>query len=498
MVFVQTKRKALGFIFLLFLLSIMIRLPTLNRPLSDHHEFNTAVILICLESWEAGGGASQFSFVPVLNYQNEGDRNYQSILSDKKGNTVYISFGPGWYILPALVSKFFAISASPLFLQVLNLCLHFISCVLIFFIIVKLYKERYVSNYIPHLIGTGIFIFSPELLWFMGNGYVTCGVAIPFILLATLFSLPLFLKPGSIMPGKLLLASLSLVIAIYCDWSAVFVAASFSIAALIHSRKNKNYLVVSLAYGAAVLLSIGLMILQFASYLGLDQTLRILTERFIFRSYGNDGHGPFFLPGWFSWFLLSRHFSILLAIIVSVIFLMRTRKHYYFLSSQAIRLFKILLAAFLCHNLVLLNWSAGHDFSVMNYSILLAITGGTLIYEAFPRYLTKILTLTLLLSIGEYYYFNRPGTYSRKGIRYDGYQSLGESLKKIADPKEIVFMNIETAPQITYYAKHGHRYAKNYEESVRIFRSASQEQAIWVEQKDFKIVQYRRLIKKQP
>ncbi len=128
----SSRKNALLIVFGLFVISVLVRLPTLNRPLSDHHEYNTAVILIGLESWQQAGGAAAFHFTPLLNYQDEGDRWYDSTLAYKNGNTVYITFGPGWYVFPWAVMKLLNVGPSPLFLQILNLLLHLFSCIILF------------------------------------------------------------------------------------------------------------------------------------------------------------------------------------------------------------------------------------------------------------------------------------------------------------------------------------------------------------------------------
>ncbi|MBL4862252.1 MAG: hypothetical protein JKY09_04435, partial [Crocinitomicaceae bacterium] len=48
----------------IFVLSVVVRIPNLNRPLSKHHDFVTAISLRVLQVWDAEGG-STFGYSPV-------------------------------------------------------------------------------------------------------------------------------------------------------------------------------------------------------------------------------------------------------------------------------------------------------------------------------------------------------------------------------------------------------------------------------------------------
>jgi len=94
---------AYGIIILLFAVSVIIKLPHLNRPLSKHHEFNPAVVLICIDNWNQNGGPSYTGYTPVFNYSNEGDLYLpinKGMVHDAKGNSIYLSFGSGFFRMP--------------------------------------------------------------------------------------------------------------------------------------------------------------------------------------------------------------------------------------------------------------------------------------------------------------------------------------------------------------------------------------------------------------
>ncbi|MEJ0083849.1 MAG: hypothetical protein WDM78_23550 [Puia sp.] len=131
------RKRALGLLFLLFILSIFIRLPNLNRPGSKHYEFNTAVVMINIISWRQNGGGGQLNYTPVINFQHAGDKLPPNNLNiDKAGNTVYLSYGPGMFIIPYFFYQWLKLPAIPVYLEILNLIFH-LSCIILLFYSVR-------------------------------------------------------------------------------------------------------------------------------------------------------------------------------------------------------------------------------------------------------------------------------------------------------------------------------------------------------------------------
>src|SRR5436190_14555087 len=83
----------------IFLLSVVVRIPTLDRPLSKHHEFCTAVSLRVLQIWDEAG-IKTYHFNPVMTYPNAADKfinNFASAsgkMMDAGGNFYYVSHPP--------------------------------------------------------------------------------------------------------------------------------------------------------------------------------------------------------------------------------------------------------------------------------------------------------------------------------------------------------------------------------------------------------------------
>lgn len=79
------------FILTIWIVSLVIVMPNLGRPLSKHHEYNAAMVLMGVEAWMEKGGPGWSGYTPLLNYTHEGDLfiNYRStLLLDRKGNNI--------------------------------------------------------------------------------------------------------------------------------------------------------------------------------------------------------------------------------------------------------------------------------------------------------------------------------------------------------------------------------------------------------------------------
>src|SRR5579871_5317879 len=110
-------------IILLFLLSVLVRVPDLNRPLSKHHEFCTAVSLRIMQIW-ADSGVTSYHFNPIMSYTGAANKyiNNQTLSDpDTGGNEYYKSYPPGGYLLPYFIFTVLHIYPDVLPIQIYNL-----------------------------------------------------------------------------------------------------------------------------------------------------------------------------------------------------------------------------------------------------------------------------------------------------------------------------------------------------------------------------------------
>ena len=114
-------------------LLLIVRIPHFNRPLSKHHDFNNAVMLINAASWQQGGGGASFWFTPLMNFQGEQNKLLErGPHIDTNSNHTYISYGPGFFMLPYFVFQALHIPPSPAVLELLNILLGLATMLLLY------------------------------------------------------------------------------------------------------------------------------------------------------------------------------------------------------------------------------------------------------------------------------------------------------------------------------------------------------------------------------
>jgi hypothetical protein len=485
----MTRAKALIYLVVFFILSVLIRIPNLNRPLSKHHEYNTAVILIGIESWEQGGGAAVFNFVPLLNYQQKGDYSpMKGPHIDSKGNHVYLSFGPGWYVIPYLFFKLFNLPPVPLSLQILNLLINAFTIFTLFLLLERLWAHHLSKQKYPAILISCIaFLFSPNILWFLGNGYVCTGIMLPFVLMALFFFVDMFTGSRRINLLNLSILFLLGVVIIYIDWFGVFLYGSMGMLSLFFARLNRRMVWVGFASGLSVIAGISFIMLQFASYIGFDQLFHYWGSRFEERSVlTENNHFARLLRGIPPHFITS-YFPILLLLIFLLI--IRIKKG----GSPLLIIEKVFIAlcvmALIPFNAVFLEWTSEHDFSIIPYSILFSFLTGVFILHMNPFFKTAIpVLLLLLLSITQYYIINKPGPVSQNGTPYRTEMDLGNQIKNMSLPRYTLFTNLPTSPLMEYYAKRKLIFMRDKDAARDFVKEYRMDEGLWLEGRDGRIV----------
>src|ERR1043165_5917393 len=160
-------KRTLPLLFGIFLLSSDLRLPQLNRPLSKHHEFCTAISLRIMQIWY-DNGIAKYGYNPVMTFNNPADKfinnsaNASGKMIDKEGNYYYVSHPPFAYYFPFALFKLVHIRPDVLPLQILNLIFHFISGLFVYFTVCLLSFSRARNlPYRPGVVAFIIYIFLP-------------------------------------------------------------------------------------------------------------------------------------------------------------------------------------------------------------------------------------------------------------------------------------------------------------------------------------------------
>ncbi|MFK7908013.1 MAG: hypothetical protein AB8B69_22980, partial [Chitinophagales bacterium] len=296
----------------LLLLSILIRLPNLDRPISKHHEFCTALALVTFDIWN-DKGAAEFHYSPVTNYQNPPDLsiNNGTVPFIKNGTHYYLSHPPLGFWLPYYSFKLLGLAHSNLHLQLFNLLFHLLATLCVFSISRMLLKEDSLQNQIlsPSIIAAGIYLFSPAMLWY------GCNVYFSDIFVNQLFVISIWAilkskkvenaffqnKNSKTLSSKLyvnlLMVSILVLATMLTEWIGYFLVVSMGFYALLQFFKTPNQTAkryYALQIGSIFLVGIagmGITFFVYSDILGAEAFLQYLKQRFLTRTGQLDGNG---------------------------------------------------------------------------------------------------------------------------------------------------------------------------------------------------------------
>lgn len=459
----------------LFLISVAIRIPNLDRPVSKHHEFNTAFFLIPMEIWNEEG-ISKHGFLPPYNYYNDNDKYIEEPISiphgNKNGTYYYLSFPSLSYVAPYVLFQTLQIDPSPLSLQLFNLALHFLLCWLLYKILRKFFLP------IHTFIGVSLYLFSPGTLWFHGNGY-THHIFATFLLVCTLYFLIRIVVDQKDNLQSYLLFSGSLFLLLLSEWiGVVFIVALCSAFLLFKNlRVHWKVLPISIATGT---LAGGLLIYQYSTFIGWEQYIAYQMDRFAYRStLINDTYSILDqLFAWAKWSFVSYSAWLILIITLAVLLILRRKRPRNKVNPALKALLFITATMILSYHFLFMEFTLSHDYSVIYDGLFWALSISTLTWmvNLNRKWVTPIITVVFVLGTAQYYYINRPGSMGQNGDRYSIYKDIGERIKRTSSPDETIFISgfnqsvDPNNPQIMYYAKRNFKPVASIEEAEEFLR----------------------------
>lgn len=486
--------RPLAILFIFFFISVIVRLPNLNRPLSKHHELNAALVLINAEEWN-NKTAAFYKYVPVHSYHQPGDDVYNERSKEGYKYLVNVSFGALWYIMPYQFFRLLHQEPSPLLLQVLNLLLHLVTVVLIYHLSLYSFKSEHKGSQ-KALLTSVFYMFSPSPLWFHGNGYVHEVAVLPFIYGAIL--LYISIRQGN--SFKLYPFLLSIIIAgICCDWLMCFVAAAMFMITLTDYIKQRlsSHLYLLTLITCGVLGGLLITFWQFSAFMGAGNYFDGLLSRFLLRGIKGSAEGGGLSKGTgiVSFYFLGYGLQIPL-VIFSSLFITSFKKHFF--GNTRLKNF-ILIASVVClfHHLLFWGFSNIHDYAVIKAGIIICLLSTIAISSMHGRKIKiAAILIVILLNTGIYYYINPPGIYAANGQPYSYFKDLGEQIKTVAKPGDYIFIDTpEMSLLLTYYSKRFYRNVKDLNEAQLFFKSLPGKNALYFHTSNFKFVHYTRLKK---
>ena len=452
----KASQQTILILLFLFLISVLVRLPLLNRPLSKHHEFCTAVALRIMASWEENG-IKNLRYKPATNFGRTEDKfinNYASAsgkMIDAQGNYYYVSHPPLAYYIPFGIFQLFGIKVDVLPLQVFHLFIHFLCGIGVFLIISNLYPKEYELN-IPAIVAYAVYLFNPATLWFQSNVYMSdMMVQLPFVF-AVLVCTKMLLYEHHLLKRAVVLLLLCFAM-VYTSWLGIF----FCIAAVILIFRGKLFFslaIIEILF-TAVVLGAGIAFLQYSKIAGLDNFKEELSCRFLQRSsFHGWQHFLSSIVGIIKNYIFNyAALYVMLIVAAATVYVVRKRIRMGAIlrNVMAISVLPIVLL-----HLVLSDYS-GHDFTVLYAALPFSIFAGFLTERLYQHVNTKhilvVCGLFLLLNVGQFYFVNRPGAISQSGERYEIAMNEGLFIKQHTTADEIVFaLNYKPSPEAIWYA----------------------------------------------
>jgi len=474
-------------VLVIFGLSVCVRIPQLIRPVSHHHESISALELVTIISWQQAGGPARLNYIPAANYQQPGDKKIANNYNvDKNGNEIYISYGTGWNLLPYYVFTLLHLAPTPLALRVLNICVGLVSCLLLFRLML-LVLENNPRKYTAAAIASIAFLFTPGTLWYFGNVYVNCSVAIPFII-AFLYCLTrMLLHPQTIRVPGIVLLFLLVICLLSIDWIGAFLAFTSTILLLTRIKKNKLLAYPLTAIVLGTLAGFGLIIWQFVSYLGPAMAWNNLSYKFRIRTLRSSEGLLHPITATLTHFATAS--LPLIGLLAMAWLAARVHKKDVSPGNNTRLLYIILLPALVLYNGCFLSWTRFHEFSILYYTILFAIAAGSWLPQVWSPKKTRFAMIAFIsLTVVEYYLVNPPGNKSLNGEAYNVYQELGAAIAQKAAPGQAVFMNLSLLPPAVFYAKRNINYAASLAEAKKLLNTCSTSEGVWIQQNNFHII----------
>ena len=434
-----------------FALSVLVRLPQLDRPLSYHHEYCTAIALTILHNWHEHGFIAMRG-APAITFMGPADRYPEGFIEGpgvQDGVVLYLSHPPLAYDLPYLLFTATGTAPNALGLQLFNMLFHLVSAWWLYLAVRAALHER--AGEVP-LFAAVLYLFMPSTLWFHGNAYMSDMFVQPFWLMHMAVAVPLFTAEGPPSRRALLLFGTTLFLAAYTSWPGVFAGAVALGMALWYWRVRRRpgmwavMMVAALAVAAALLLTAW----RYALVVDAERFIAYLRSRWAVRG-SVDLHGD---TGHFLLALLENYrtgFLPLLGIIVALFLWHALRRSLPLLRQGALPVLLLLVTLpVLLEHLLLLRY-AHHDFTVLKGAPLLCILGALLL-TALPRRMA--MAGLVLTAMAGSLYFTRLNT-PFLGDRYYGvYRNMGRSMAAEVTPDQAVFcLGFTPEHQVMWYAK---------------------------------------------
>ncbi len=418
-------KKTLPLLLIAFALSVIVRIPTLDRKLSNHHELCTALVMTTLENWWDGGIAT-YKCNPVMTWQNPTDKFINNgvctnnEMVDKNGNFYYVSHPPFAYYLPYVIFNIIGQRPTVLGLQIINLCFNFLTAFFVYLIVGLLcIKKGRSTIFYPAYIAFCVYLFNPATLWFQSNVYMSDMLVHLFFVIMTYITLKMLMREKFNVPKYIIWYGIVLAMMCYTSWLGyVFVAVVivYSFWKLQFVSGFKTLIAVTVLVSLSILC---LTIYQYSQINGLDAYIGEMKARYAVRGVVPSGVSGLFanilgvlvnIKNLLVNYII--HYNLIYLWLIGVFFFVMSKKKTNFVFTRNGYRF-LILAGFtiLFFHIIFLEYSK-HDFSVLYGSLLLSVIVGILFHKILftrrikPRWINVSIIVMCCLMVVEFWVMN--------------------------------------------------------------------------------------------
>ncbi|MBL0125917.1 MAG: hypothetical protein IPP83_00355 [Flavobacteriales bacterium] len=442
-------RRHLLWLLLAFAISVAVRAPLLNRPLSVHHELCTALVLIILHNWHTDGFAHHHG-APAITFSGPADLippGYTDAPGLHNGVLYYLSHPPLAYDLPHVLFAVTGSEPNALGLQLFNLFFHLLTAIALYLIVRELLGQDARSNG-AETFAAVLYLFMPAPLWFHSNVYMSD----MFVQNAWVWHILVVQRMyksedrGWRWP---LLAGFTLFITTCISWPGVWAGITlFGIAAFRwwRTRERQELRVMFMAV-LGVGLALGYTAWRWLQVVDADALMAYFTGRYADR-------GTFVEHGTWAHIrqLVVNYRTGFLPVIAVVLGVFIARRKVIREASSQWPLFLLLAGLPVLLDHVLLLQYADHDFAALKGGVLLCVVGGIGLATMRARWAITSVLITCLAGTLYFYHTNPIG--SRSDERFVKQMEQGMNIAQEAKPVEMVFtQGFTPEPQVQWYAK---------------------------------------------
>lgn len=458
-------RRDLLVLLFAFILSVVVRWPLVDRPLSAHHEYCTAFTLVALTNWWEDGFATHHG-MPSGGWIREGEALYPPGPEHRNERAVglyYFSHPPLAYDLPYALFVLTSTAPNAAGLQWMNMAFHLLTAI-------GLYQAVRIAlgpgrPQAPLFAGV-LYLFMPATLWFHGNAYMSdMFVQVPWVW-QLVFALRVLRAEARPSVGTWAGFLITLFLTLYTSWLGVVALFTVVLVACFRWRRDHSTPLVPIIGCAAIafVTAFGLTAWRYLQVIDAGALLTHFQSRFEVRgSFGAD------VPSLLQQIMVNYRISYLpLIILLLLLLLVRLRRgngseH----ALPDVQLFVALAGLPVLLDHIMLLQYAEHDFTALKAGLLLCGLAGVGLARLQRRWQWAMLAMTCLSGVAYFYRTNPlPG---RDNGRYAVERTLGHFIAANAGSDEIVFATgVSTEPQVTWYARRNVLGVRDVDAALRV------------------------------